>query len=106
VRQTLQFAETGNVDVAIVALSLSVQSKGHWKLIPQELHKPIDQALAVIKKTKLEQDAKHSRFAQFNFEKQELSKNANQKCKINLFLASRYPKIKFLAQHNLKNLIC
>lgn len=63
VRQTLQYAETGNVDVAIVALSLSVQSKGHWKLIPEELHKPIDQALAVIKTTKLEQDAKQ--FADF-----------------------------------------
>lgn len=49
VRQTLQFAETGNVEVAIVALSLSVGSEGHWALIPSELHKPLNQALAVIK---------------------------------------------------------
>ncbi len=48
VRQTLQFAETGDVDVAIVALSLSVTSQGHWILIPEELHTPIDQALAVV----------------------------------------------------------
>lgn len=57
VRQTLQYAETGNVDAAIVALSLSVPAAagpdgpGHWTLIPQELHPPIDQALAVIRGT-------------------------------------------------------
>lgn len=56
-RQTLQYAETGNVDAAIVALSLSVpaaagaQGPGRWVLIPQDLHKPIDQALAVVKGT-------------------------------------------------------
>jgi molybdate transport system substrate-binding protein len=58
IRQTLQYAVTGNVDVAIVALSLSLQSNGKWKLIPQELHKPIDQALAVIKTTKYEKEAR------------------------------------------------
>jgi len=58
VRQTLQYAETGNVDVAIVALSLSMPAtggtSGRWTLIPQELYPPIDQALAVIKDTKHE----------------------------------------------------
>lgn len=58
IRQTLQFAETGNVEVAIVALSLSVQSKGRWVLIPEELHKPIDQGMGVIKGTKNEQAAR------------------------------------------------
>jgi molybdate transport system substrate-binding protein len=58
IRQTLQYAETGNVDVAIVALSLSMQSKGRWTVIPEDLHKPIDQALAVIKTTKNEQAAR------------------------------------------------
>ncbi len=48
VRQTLQFAETGNVDVAIVALSLSLTSDGRWELIPAMLHVPIDQALAIV----------------------------------------------------------
>jgi molybdate transport system substrate-binding protein len=51
IRQTLQYGETGNVDVSIVALSLSQESKGHWVLIPEQLHDPIDQALAVIKTT-------------------------------------------------------
>ncbi|HEU5460216.1 MAG TPA: molybdate ABC transporter substrate-binding protein, partial [Pyrinomonadaceae bacterium] len=46
IRQTFQYAETGNVEVAIVALSLSVQSRGRWTLIPEEMHQPINQALA------------------------------------------------------------
>src|SRR5688572_15563167 len=58
IRQTLQFAETGNVDVAIVALSLSVQSKGRWVLVPEEMHKPLDQGLGVIKGTENEQAAR------------------------------------------------
>ena len=51
IRQTLQYAETGNVDAAIVALSLSVASGGRWVLIPENLHQPLNQALAVIKKS-------------------------------------------------------
>lgn len=49
VAQTLQYAETGNVDVAIVALSLSIAAgdAGRWVLIPGELHNPLNQALAV-----------------------------------------------------------
>jgi len=57
IRQTLQYAETGNVDVAIVALSLSKQSRGRWSLIPEELHQPLDQGLAIMKSTKQEQAA-------------------------------------------------
>jgi molybdate transport system substrate-binding protein len=58
IRQTLQYAETGNVDVSIVALSLSQQSKGRWTLVPEQLHQPIDQGLAVIKSTHNEQAAR------------------------------------------------
>lgn len=58
IRQTLQYAHTGNVDVAMVALSLSQQSKGRWTLVPEELHQPIDQALGVIKSTKNESAAR------------------------------------------------
>lgn len=63
VRQTLQYAEAGNVDAAIVALSLSIQSKGRWVLISEKLHKPLNQALAVIKTTRHEVEAR--RFASF-----------------------------------------
>ena len=58
IRMTLQYAETGNVDVAIVALSLSMQSRGRWTLIPEELHQPIDQGLGIIKTTKNEKAAR------------------------------------------------
>lgn len=48
VRQTFQFAETGNADVAIVALSLVMEDRENpWLLIDDALHRPIDQALAV-----------------------------------------------------------
>lgn len=58
IRQTLEYAETGNVDVSIVALSLSRESDGRWVLIPAELHKPINQGLAVIKGTQHEASAR------------------------------------------------
>jgi len=58
IRQTLQYAETGNVDVSIVSLSLSIQSSGRWTLIPEELHQPIDQVLGIIKTTKNEKAAR------------------------------------------------
>jgi molybdate transport system substrate-binding protein len=63
VRQALQFAETGNVDAAIVALSLSRQGQGRWFLVPEHLHKPLDQALAVIKNSPHEREARQ--FAAF-----------------------------------------
>lgn len=49
IKQTQQYAETGNVDVAIVALSISVNKPGKWTLIPADLHKPLEQMLAVPK---------------------------------------------------------
>ena len=58
IRQALQYAQTGNVEVAIVALSLSIQSNGRWTLIPEELHQPIDQGLAVVKTSKNEHAAR------------------------------------------------
>ena len=63
ISQTLQYAETGNVDAAIVALSLSVNSKGRWVLIPDQLHKPLNQAMAVIRGTRHETEVR--RFASF-----------------------------------------
>lgn len=58
VSQTKQLAETGNVDAAIIALSLSVGSSGRWILIPQELHTPLDQALGIVTNAKNERAAR------------------------------------------------
>lgn len=63
ISQTLQYAESGNVDAAVVALSLSTQSGGRWVLIPAEMHGPLNQALAVVRGAKHEQEAR--RFAAF-----------------------------------------
>lgn len=50
VRQTLQLAETGNADVAIVALALVIKHRtGAWTLVDDSLHAPIDQALVVCR---------------------------------------------------------
>jgi molybdate transport system substrate-binding protein len=48
VRHTLQFAETGNVEAAIVALALVVNDRQNpWLLIDESLHRPLEQALVV-----------------------------------------------------------
>lgn len=60
---TLQYAQRGDVDVAIAPLSLSTQNAGRWVLIPAEMHKPIVQALAVVKGSKHEAQARA--FAKF-----------------------------------------
>jgi molybdate transport system substrate-binding protein len=60
---TLQYGQRGDVDVAIVPLSLSAQNEGRWVLIPAERHKPIVQALAVVKDSK--QEAQARAFAKF-----------------------------------------
>jgi molybdate transport system substrate-binding protein len=45
VQQALQFAESGNADVAIVALSLAIVTPGEWTIVPRDLHAPIDQVM-------------------------------------------------------------
>lgn len=48
VQQTLKFAQTGNVEAAIVALSLAIVVEGgKYFVVDDALHKPIDQALVV-----------------------------------------------------------
>jgi len=50
IQQTLQFAQTGNAEAAVAALSLAkVSDEGSYFLIDEKLHKPIDQAIVVCK---------------------------------------------------------
>jgi molybdate transport system substrate-binding protein len=58
ISDTLRLAQTGNVDVAIIALSLSIGSEGNWTPIEETLHEPIDQALAVVASTEHEPEAR------------------------------------------------
>jgi molybdate transport system substrate-binding protein len=57
VRHALQLAESGNVDAAIVALSLSIPSRGAWTSVPAALHRPLDQTLAVVRASRNQADA-------------------------------------------------
>ena len=48
VRQALQFAQTGNVDVALTALTLA-QREGAYTVVPATAHPPLIQALGVVR---------------------------------------------------------
>jgi molybdate transport system substrate-binding protein len=68
VQQTLQFAQSGNAEVAIIALSLATVSGGHATPIDASLHEPLNQAIVVChgspeSKRSLEPDAR--KFAAF-----------------------------------------
>lgn len=63
IRQAMQYLETGNVDAAILARSVTIGSDINYSPIPQELHSPIEQTLAVIKGGKNEKKARE--LAQF-----------------------------------------
>ncbi len=63
VQQTQQFAETGNAEVAIIAMSLAIGSKGSWLEVSDSLHDPIDQAIVVTSRAARAELAR--RFAQF-----------------------------------------
>lgn len=48
VRQTLQFVQTGDAEVGIVALSIANVPEISWTLIAEQYHDPLDQALGVV----------------------------------------------------------
>ena len=51
IQQTLQFAQTGNVEAAVAALSLAkVTEDGSFMVVDDALHQPIDQAIVVCKR--------------------------------------------------------
>ena len=59
VNQAFQFAQTGNVDVGIIALSLGIVAEGgRYATVPQQLHQPIDQGLGVVSTTQQEREAR------------------------------------------------
>jgi molybdate transport system substrate-binding protein len=63
IQATQQYAATGNAEVALLSLSLALGSKGHYRLIPDKLHKPLRQAMAVLKSTQQPDNAR--RFVAF-----------------------------------------
>jgi molybdate transport system substrate-binding protein len=63
VRQTLQFVQTGDAQVGIVALSVANVPEITWSLIDDSLHNPLDQALGVVTSSPHRGEA--MRFAEF-----------------------------------------
>jgi len=63
VRQTLQFIQTGDAQVGIVALSVANVPEVTWSLIDDTLHNPLNQALAVVSSSSHQEEAKE--FAAF-----------------------------------------
>lgn len=53
VRQALHYAERGDVDAALVSLSLAwrpqaADIEGRWEMIPDSLHRPIEQTIGTV----------------------------------------------------------
>jgi molybdate transport system substrate-binding protein len=49
VSQTLMFAQSGNADVAVVALSVAMSAGGKYLAVDTALHDPLDQAIVACK---------------------------------------------------------
>jgi molybdate transport system substrate-binding protein len=62
VAQAAQFAQTGNADGGIFALSLALSPEltkaGHYSLVPENLYAPIEQGVVVIRKSQNLQGAR------------------------------------------------
>ncbi len=52
VRQAMQYAQTGNADVALTALSLAIRAPGNYLLFDESLHKPLKQGIVILSDTK------------------------------------------------------
>ncbi|MGV3620024.1 MAG: molybdate ABC transporter substrate-binding protein [Archangium sp.] len=63
VRQAVQFADTGNVEVALVAWSNVIDRDGGVTLVDESLHEPIEQTLVVCRHGRNAEAAR--RFVQF-----------------------------------------
>jgi molybdate transport system substrate-binding protein len=61
--QAKQYAATGNAEVAFIPLALVKPNEGHRIEVDTSLHRPIDQAIAVIKDSQQQEAA--TRFANF-----------------------------------------
>ena len=52
INQALQFAQSGNADVALTALSLVIEDKDDpYVIVPDKQHAPITQSLGLVKTT-------------------------------------------------------
>lgn len=53
-----QFADTGNAEAAFTALALTVENPANKFIVDEKLHKPIEQALGIVKASKEQKNAR------------------------------------------------
>lgn len=58
ISDTLTYIETGNAEAAIIALSLAKENEVKFNIIDAEMHAPLEQMIAVIDRTKYQQQSK------------------------------------------------
>lgn len=58
IQDTLAIMQSGNVDAAIIALSIYKPEEVNFSLIDPSLHSPLNQALAILKSTQQEEKAR------------------------------------------------
>jgi molybdate transport system substrate-binding protein len=62
ISQTAQFVQSGNADVAVLALSLalsdSLKDQGRYFIVPRELYPPLHQAAVVLKSSQKKAQAR------------------------------------------------
>ena len=63
IEDTMKLVESGNAEVGLLALSQVIKAKGKHVAVPDDLHQPLDQALAVCKNGK--QQALAGKFVEF-----------------------------------------
>jgi molybdate transport system substrate-binding protein len=63
IEDTMKLVESGNAEVGLLALSQVIKAKGKYVAFPDDLHQPLDQALAVCKNGK--QQALAGKFVEF-----------------------------------------
>ncbi len=54
----MQYAESGNAEVALIAHSLALHGGGSFTLVPKEMHKPLKQGIGIVAATSKTEEAK------------------------------------------------
>jgi molybdate transport system substrate-binding protein len=52
VRQAMQYVESGNAEIALIAHSLALHGGGSFTLVPNAMHKPLQQGIGIVAKSK------------------------------------------------------
>ncbi len=58
VRQAMQYAESGNAEVALIAHSLALHGGGSFTLVPKSKHKPLEQGIGIVAASGKQDEAK------------------------------------------------